>query len=165
MGEIWVVNASPFMALGRVGHLDLLSRLSEEVLLAEPVVQEILAGPGEDQARRAIEAGWGRRVPAENISPRVLEWSLGAGESAVLTIALKAAERRAVLDDAEGRRCARTLGIPIIGTLGVVLRARRLGLIASAAEVIRALRSSGLFLDERMVEKALREAVGEEWNP
>jgi hypothetical protein len=89
MGEIWVVNASPMIALGRVGHLDLLSGLSDDILLPLPVVEELLAGPEGDQARRAVEAGWGRRVPAETISPRVLEWSLGAGEGAVLTVASK----------------------------------------------------------------------------
>jgi len=164
MGEIWVVNASPVIALGGVGHLDLLSELSEDTLLPLPVVEELLAGPEGSQARRAVEAGWGRRVPAETISPRVLEWSLGAGESAVLTVALEGKERRAVLDDAEGRGCAKTLGIPVIGTLGVVLRARKVGLIPSAAEVIRALRSSGLFLDQQLVQNALK-AVDEEWNP
>jgi predicted nucleic acid-binding protein len=45
MGEIWVVNASPLIALGKVGQLDLLSGLSQDLLLPEPVVQEILVGP------------------------------------------------------------------------------------------------------------------------
>jgi predicted nucleic acid-binding protein len=67
------------------------------------------------------------------------------------------------MDDAEGRRCARTLGMPLIGTLGIVLRARKAGLIPSAVDVIRELRLWGLFLDERMVQKALREVTGEEW--
>jgi predicted nucleic acid-binding protein len=93
----------------------------------------------------------------------VLEWSLGAGESAVLSLTLEEEGRRAVLDDAEGRRCARTLGIPVIGTLGVVLRARKEGFVASAAEVLRALRSSGLFIDDEIVRRVLRELLGEDW--
>jgi predicted nucleic acid-binding protein len=165
MGEIWVVNASPLIALGKVGQLDLLRLLSEDVLLPEPVVQEILAGPEGDPARSAIAAGWGHRVPADTISPQVLEWSLGTGESAVLSVALEDRGRRAVLDDAEGRRCARTQGIPVIGTLGVVLRARKAGLIPAAVDVIRVLRFSGLFLDEGVVQEALRDVVGEEWLP
>jgi predicted nucleic acid-binding protein len=96
--------------------------------------------------------------------PDVLEWGLGKGETAVLTLA-RARAAVAILDDAEARAAARAFGIRVMGTLGVVLLARRDGRIASASQVLRALRRAGLHLDEALLRDALPRTVGETWEP
>lgn len=164
MGKIWVVNASPVITLAKAGYLDLLTALASEVLLPDAVVSEILAGPATDPARQAVEVGWGKRVSIGNVPATLLEWSLGAGETAVLAVALERGDCTAVLDDAEGRMCARTLGIPVLGTLGVVLRAKKRGLVASAAQVMQALQAAGLYLDNKILSLVLQQ-TGEKWNP
>jgi predicted nucleic acid-binding protein len=68
----------------------------------------------------------------------------------------------AILDDAAARTCARALGVEVVGTLGVVLRAKRKAVIPSAADVLKALRAAGLRLDDKVVRLAL-EAIGETW--
>ncbi len=163
MSEIWVVNASPVIALAEVDHLHLLTDLSDEIRLPEAVAQELLTAPPTDAARRAVEDDWGLRIPAERVPDRVLEWGLGAGESSVLAEALKSDGSVAVLDDAEARKCARTLGVPMIGTLGVTIRAKLCGLIPSAAELIQTLRAAGLYLDDAIIKEALAATTGEEW--
>ena len=165
MSETWVVNASPVIALARVDHLHLLTELSEEIYLPEPVAGELLAGVSTDPARRAVERGWGLRFPAGPIPNRVLEWGLGAGESSVLGAALESEGRVAVLDDAEARKCAVTLGVPLIGTLGIVIRAKLLGLVPSATELLKALQTAGLYLDDSTISNALAVTTGEGWPP
>lgn len=51
-----------------------------------------------------------------------------------------------------------------MGTLGAVLRARRLGLIPAAAQVVKALRAAGLRLDDDTIRVSLWRAVGERWD-
>jgi predicted nucleic acid-binding protein len=165
VGECWVVNASPVITLAKAGYLDLLIEPSHQTLLPEAVAGEILGGPPSDAARQALENGWGTRLPVGVVPASVLEWSLGAGESAVIATALEQKSCHAVLDDAAARACARALGIPVLGTLGVVLRAKKQGRVASAGTVVRALRSCGLYLDDRIVRDALARTVGETWNP
>lgn len=97
-----------------------------------------------------------------SIPPILLAWGLGAGETAVLAVALERQACTAVLDDATARMCARSLGVPLIGTLGIVVRAKERGLIRSAVEIVRALRASDLHLDEATIRAALRN-VGEVW--
>ena len=65
-----------------------------------------------------------------------------------------------VLDDATARQCARSLGIPVVGSLGVVLAAKRMGWIASARPVIERLLADGLYLRPSLVAEALAE-IGE----
>ena len=163
MSDIWVVNASPVIALAKAGRLQLLQELCDELLLPEAVAAEILAGPPSDPARQAIQGGWGTAVAAQIIPPELLEWGLGPGETAVLAVASERGPGTAVLDDAAARTCAKALGVPVIGTLGVVLRAKKRGFLASAADVLKALRSAGLHLDDAVVGPAL-ESIGETWD-
>jgi predicted nucleic acid-binding protein len=162
LGEAWVINASPVITLAKAGYLHLLDQLSRKILIPQPVIDEILAGPPEDPARKAIESGWGHAISPGPIPEFVLEWGLGAGESSVLALALAEPGRTAVLDDAAARTCARTLGVPFLGTLAVVLQSRKAGLLESAATVMRALRQAGLRLDDQTLRKAL-EQIDESW--
>ena len=80
----------------------------------------------------------------------------------MLAVAMERRPATAVLDDAAARTCAKALGIEVIGTLAVVLRAKRKALIPSAADVLRALRMAGLRLDDQVVHLALK-GIGETW--
>lgn len=164
MSDIWVVNASPVIALAKVGRLQLLHDLCRELLVPEAVVAEILAGPPSDPARVAVQHGWGTTVAVDRIAPDLLEWGLGTGETAVLAVAMERKPATAVLDDAAARTCAKAQGIEVIGTLGVVLRAKKKAIITSAADVLKALQVSGLRLDNSMIRSAL-EGIGETWEP
>jgi predicted nucleic acid-binding protein len=99
------------------------------------------------------------------VGGRSVEWGLGAGEAEVIMAVLEGSGHTAVLDDEQGRKCARALRLPVIETLGVVLRAKRLGRITSAAEVLRKLQAVGLHLDQQTIAVALRHVAGEEWRP
>ena len=89
----------------------------------------------------------------------VERWDLGSGESQVIAQGL-AGERWVVLDDRAGRRCANAHGLPVIGTLGVVLRAKQRGLLAEARPWIAKLVDAGMFIDHEILDKGLA-SVGE----
>jgi predicted nucleic acid-binding protein len=98
-------------------------------------------------------------APVE-ISARIKSWNLGLGETSVLAWAQSRPVCMAILDDLAGRRCAEVLEIPLIGTLGLVLRAKRIGQIAAARPLLLRLREAGMYLSDAVVEPALR-LVGE----
>jgi len=162
VSDVWVINASPIVALAKVNRLHLLQDLCKELLVPQAVVAEILAGPPSDPARLAVQRGWGTMVAAKHIAPDLLEWGLGAGETSVLAVAMERQPATAVLDDAAARTCAKNLGLEVIGTLGVVVRAKKIAVISSAADVLKALQSAGLWLDDNMVRSVL-EGIAESW--
>jgi predicted nucleic acid-binding protein len=92
-----------------------------------------------------------------------LAWNLGAGETAVLSLAASEPNWTAILDDAAARKCARSFSVEIKGTFAVVIIARQRGLVASAADLIRALQSVGYRIDNRLIREALSRTVGETW--
>ena len=65
-----------------------------------------------------------------------------------------------MIDDLEARRCAKAMGLAIIGTLGIVGRAKVAGPIGLAGPVIDRLRETGLYASDEIVQRLLRE-VGE----
>lgn len=163
MPERWVLNASPLIVLARIGHEDLFSALADEVVVPRAVALEIQAGPVEDRARQMLAAGRFTIVDSPPPPAEILAWDLGTGETAVLSFALAEAGWTAILDDALARKCARSFSVPVKGTLAVVLLAKQRGLISSAAEVLRSLRTTGFYLDDQTVRVALSRTVGEEW--
>lgn len=104
----------------------------------------------------------GARGSRRPVPESIAEWGLGKGESAVLALAL-ALEATAVLDDRSARRCASALGVPVIGTFGVIIRAKKRGLIAAAQPVIRSVIDAGLYYDDQSI-RTLLSSVGERWS-
>ena len=92
-----------------------------------------------------------RLLPAST-SESIREWDLGAGETAVLSCVLDASDSIAIIDDAAARKCARTLSIPYCGSLGVLARAQKSGMISDLTACVRALRESGLYLSQEVVD-------------
>jgi predicted nucleic acid-binding protein len=85
---------------------------------------------------------------------------LGDGESSVLAWAYQYPGTEVIVDDLAARRCAAALGLPVRGTLGLVLIAKQRGAITAARPVLERLRQSGMYLSDSVLNQALA-LVGE----
>ncbi len=156
-----IVNASPLIFLSRSRHLDLLQAFAREIWVPESVATEILRHGQQDITAKAIEqTKWLITQPVTRIPTTITEWRLGAGESSVLALANEHPGTETIIDDLAGRKCAASLNIPVRGTLGIVLIAKKRGLIPKARPVIEDMMSTGLYLSRKVVDKALSR-VGE----
>ena len=158
-----IVDASPLITLAKADLLDVLLAPTRRVWIVDTVAQEINAGPPSDPARRALQQGWGERHADVPVPPESAAWGLDAGEEAVLAFALATPGARAVLDDGDGRRAARALGVPCIGTVGIAAEARREGRLATLAPALRLLAQAGLYLPPDSVLAPVLAAAGEVW--
>ena len=158
--EIWIINASPLILLGKLGRTDFLERLARQVIVPQAVFREIAPGATGDVAMEVV-LGWAATRVQDDIivPPSISAWDLGAGESQVLSHCL-AGGHRAVLDDGEARAAAKAHSVPLVGSLGVILRARKAGLIPAARPLVEQLIESGSYLAADLVRLALHK-VGE----
>jgi predicted nucleic acid-binding protein len=163
MSDLWVVNASPLIVLGKIGQLDLLHQLPKDIVVPSAVANEIKAGPENDAARLAIEGEMFRLVEAQEPNPELAAWDLGSGETAVLSYALENPDWTAILDDGAARKCAISFGIRVKGSLAIVILAKKRGLIPLAKQTLRRMQEVGLRLDENTVRQVLKETLGEDW--
>jgi predicted nucleic acid-binding protein len=82
------------------------------------------------------------------------------GESSVIAVALQHSGSMAILDDLAARRCAQALKLPMQGTLGLVLVAKRIGLIKAVLPVVEDLEHAGMYMTARLKTQIL-DAAGE----
>lgn len=156
-----VVNASPLIFFSRAGHFELLRSCAARILVPAAVVNEISARGANDPTVMCLRnASWLEIVADESMPASILSWGLGAGESAVLAIAMSKTGRMALLDDMAGRRCALAHGLPLMGTLGVVLEAKKSGRLENARRVLEDLLRGGMYLRRTVLDAALA-LVGE----
>ena len=157
MGSVWVVNASPLISLGRVGRIDLLPQLCDQMIIPEGVAREIEEGPPDDPARLWMHERGSQFVgePAA-IEPIIGTWDLGPGESQVLSLCLRTPGREAILDDRSARRCATALGIPLRGTFAVIVLAKHRALLPAARPILEELMARGLRAHAAVFADALR---------
>lgn len=156
MIELAVVNASPLIFLARGGHLDLLAQLTRRTLVPEPVFAELQVRGHTDRTIQALARHkWIEIVSSPPIPADVQSWGLGPGESSVLALARQSPGATVVMDDLAGRRCATSLGLPVLGTLGVVLNAKRKGLVPMARPIMDDLVRSGMYLSRDLLDQVL----------
>ena len=129
-----ISDTSPIQYLHQLGLLDLLHVLAGRVIVPPAVVSELAEGQALGMNLPDLQAlDWVeiRRPVSELAVPLVTD--LGPGETQVLMLGLEWREAVVVLDDALARRLAETLGLCLTGTLGLLLDARRAGLVPAAA--------------------------------
>jgi len=151
-----VLNASPLIILARCGYLDLVPKLVSPVVIPRAVATEVKAGPAEDAGVQFLaQPSWLSVIDLTPALSPLAVWHLGQGESEVLECARRNPGTTAILDDKAARRAARTLGIPVIGTLGLLAAAVQSKLLPSLPDAIEAVRASGLYVDPALVSALL----------
>lgn len=152
-GTVVVSDAGPLIALGRLDLLGVLGALFSEIQVPEVVVAECMARPGNADAhriRQAMDSG----LLLICAPPPVLLPGLEAGESAAIARAMNIGAAL-LMDERAGRQHALALGLAVTGTLGVLVRARRRGLVGPLAPLVATLRASGQRLSHAAVAHAL----------
>ena len=156
-----IVNTSPLIHLAEAGLLALLQQAATSVWVPEPVAREIRAyGPDDLTAIALANHAWLEVKPVDAIAGELLAWNLGSGEASVIALAQSSPGSMAVIDDLAGRRCAEALGLPLRGTVGLVLAAKQAGRIVAARPLLEQLRNKGMYLSDAVLNRALRR-VGE----
>ena len=120
------------------------------------VATEIQRSGQADVTVHALErTPWLTVVTTSQVASKIRNYDLGEGESAVLARAYAHPGTEAIVDDLAARRWATTLGIPIRGTLGLVLMAKQKGIIPAPGPILEKLRQSGMYLSYRMLNQTL----------
>lgn len=132
-----ICDTSPLQYLHQLGRLDIIPALAGDVFVPPSVVEELAAGRASGLNIPDPEAlGWVtiRRAEAGLALPLVTD--LGPGETEVLMLGLELPEAVVVLDDGLARRMAGILRLHLTGTLGLLLDAKRAGLVPAVRPLI-----------------------------
>lgn len=157
--SIVVADAGPLIALGRLCLLDLLPRLFADVQVTATVLDECLAQPERPDAQRiaaSLAAGHIRCCPdAEGLDAGLLD----PGEASAITRAREIGAGL-LMDDRAAVAHARAIGLKVLGTLGILVLAKRRGLLKEIRPLVHQMRDGGHYLSEAAIRAAL-DAAGE----
>ena len=158
-----VADAGPLVALFRVGQEHLLNIVARRIVVPQVVVDELVAGPLLEPAAVAARSGlpeWMEVAPVQPTPREVAAYNLDPGESAALSEAVASGPAAVLIDESKGRAAAMRLGIPVIGSLGVFLAAKRVGALPRVEPLVRILLETGYFYSAKLVVQVL-ELAGE----
>jgi hypothetical protein len=150
-----VADTSALVALAACDALALLDDLFQDVRVSPAVLREsTVAGKAEAERLEAYLRG---RVVEVDIKDFVIAVSgLGQGELEAMALYKHLHADRLLVDDYRARKVAHMNEIEVIGSLGVLLRAKESGLLAEVRPFVFAIQAAGIHYSEQLVIEALR---------
>ncbi len=155
-----VANAGPLIALGRVGELNLLPLLYQDIIVPPGVYQEVTRNTTLPSALEILQASWVKIEQIVNTTEvQRLRYWLDVGESEAIVLA-QTKILPLLIDEQRGRSIAFALNIVHTGTVGVLLAAKREGYIKEVTPFLHKLQSVGVYLSPHLCE-TVRHMAGE----
>jgi predicted nucleic acid-binding protein len=143
------VDASCLIGLSKVQMETLPLQLYTKVIIP-PAVQAEFGG--------AVE-GYIVQPPSNRVHVQTLRLMLGAGESEVIALGVELSQGgeqvEMVLDDLQARRIALSYGLRIVGTVGLLIRAKQSGYIESVRAILQQMRASGFRCSPELFRRAI----------
>ena len=153
-----ISNNSPLVALWHLDRLSLLWDLYTEVWIPQEVEKEFLGTKKKSRQEALNNAPWIKTVDLADSEKASVYDRLDSGEAAVLALANEHETRLIIIDEKKARQEVLKIGLPFIGTVGILLKAKEEGLIGEIKPLLIVLQESGIYLDESLIAYALREA-------
>lgn len=147
MSERAIADTSALIALEKINLLDVLCRIYTTIILPEAVINEFGTPPIKCYSTTKVESPLVRLF--------VGDLNLGKGEAEVIAMSVETG-LTAIIDDLKARRVAETLGLKITGTIGIILKAEKMGLIKSSYDKTIELRDKGFFVSDKVLEDILK---------
>jgi predicted nucleic acid-binding protein len=154
-----ITDSGPLICLAKIDQLELLPRLFSKILVPPEVWNEVtVKGQGHPGAHEVNQAIW-LTIQAPDLQlVKPLSILVDAGEAEAIALAQTTADCNILLDDARARKIAQRLNIKQLGTIGLLLRGKRRGLIENIRPHIDALVESGIYIRQELIDAVLKEA-------
>jgi predicted nucleic acid-binding protein len=155
-----VCNASLLINLSRIGKLDLLHDLYNELVIPEGVWQEVVVeGAGQAGAELIGSAVWIKKQAVKNRElVQALQQELDAGESEAVALSLEMGAELLLMDEHLGREVARHFGLRYSGLIGILIEAKHKGLISAIKPFLDLLRNvAGFRVSDVLYVRILRD--------
>jgi predicted nucleic acid-binding protein len=146
-----VSDSSPLIALDQIGQLKLLHDLYGEVVVPDAVAAEVAPS-------LSLPAYITTRPLAMRVGLEALHPTLGPGETEAIILAQQDGAHLLLLDDRAARQIARARGLPVAGTLGLLVRAKEKGLLTVVRPCLEGLKKAGFYTTPALIALVLKQA-------
>lgn len=158
---IIVSNTTPLIGLASIQRFDLLEQLFGGLFIAQAVYDEaVFHGREVGGAKHEVStATWIKTVNVmDRLAVEVLLDELDLGEAETIVLASELGADWVLMDEKKGRRKLTQLGLKKIGTVGILLKAKQVGLIPVIKPELEQLRQRGFSISQAIVDAVLNQA-------
>ena len=152
-----ISDTSPLIIFAKAGRLSLLQQVVGTVTVPMAVWNELVSDESRLGAAQLLAADWIERDPGDADAAEQLQPYVGAGEAEAIALALQSGQPL-LMDDKRARKVAESLGVGVVGCVGVLLAAKKRRLIRSVHEVLEELVAAGLRIGASLRDTVLQEA-------
>ncbi len=149
-----IVDTSCLSILIKVRKLEILRELFGEIYTTRDVVEELKEY---SQDLKLRDSNFIKVIDVDPKTKAVLRLILGKGESSVIAAALDRKFDVLVLDDKKARKIAKSLGLKVVGTVAVLILAKKRGIIKDIGEILMKFREKGFYLSDNLIKKAVKD--------
>ncbi|RLD05710.1 MAG: DUF3368 domain-containing protein [Chloroflexota bacterium] len=151
-----ITNTSPLLYLYRIGVIEWLPEIFDEILTAPAVVKELAEGQRQGYDVPCLsDYEWLQVIQPHSVPSEWLALDLGQGELETMALALEHSSWTVILDDALARRIAQAASLEVWGTLRILLEAKKQSLIPSIAPLVERLQSAGMWISNDVGQRVL----------
>jgi len=152
-----ISNTSPLLFLYRIGVIDWLPKIFDVIWTTSATVYELQEGKqkGYDVVIPS-DYDWLKIVNPNSYYSEWLALDLGAGELGAISLALENPDFIILLDDSLARRTAQAAGLPVWGTLRIILEAKKHGLTKKVEPHLKRLVKAGLWISDDIFQRVLK---------
>jgi predicted nucleic acid-binding protein len=151
-----VLNTTPFISLLKIDKLQILKDLYNEVFIPYEVYNEIEVGKNKEYYTDLSKIDWIKIEKIKNIKSLSYFLDLDKGEAEAIILATEIKADLIILDETMGRFYAKHAGLKVTGTIGVLLRAKKLGYITELKPLLFELKAKNVWLSDNLVEEILK---------
>lgn len=148
-----ISNTTPLINLLKIDRLGLLESLYGEIFVPFSVYNEVEEGKKKTYYTDLKKYDWIKIIELKNESALKLLIDLDKGEAETIAIAQELDCDLVLMDEKLGRRHAKNFNLTITGTLGILIKAKQLGLITNLTETLTELKSKGTYFNEEIIIK------------
>ena len=149
--SIIVSDTSPIRALEHLGLLRLIETHYGQVFIPPNVADELRHSRAGLKSIDVAQFPMFQIVAPKPMPQLSAPWELDPGESEAITLALELDADYLLIDEAAGREVAARMGLSIVGTLGILIRAKEAGDIGAVMPLIECLeRELRFFVSPRL---------------
>ena len=143
---ILIADSSALVALSVVNKLDILENLFGEVYVPRAVYDEVSQ---ENKAESYKLKNYCKDKVLDTQSSPNFNITLGRGESEAIVLYTEKNADFLLCDDKKAKKFAQNFGLKVIGSLGILLKAKEKNLIDKIAPLIEILKESNIFIDDK----------------
>ena len=149
MQKTIISDTSCLILLDNIDELDLLKKLYGTIITTSEVKAEF---------GLPLPDWFEIKEPIDKNKQSIIEISVDKGEASAIALAIELADCLLIIDDLKGRKLAKQLGLTIIGTIGVIVDAKLLGIIPSIKPLILKIKKTNFRISQQLEQLLLVKA-------